>query len=1422
MKTGKRIMSALLCLIMLTGTVAVGGDGVARLFDAVSVEAFAEDEPTNGQCGDNLYWSFDADTHTLTISGTGDMYNYGKETEINDNNIDYDQLHLNYLDNPPPWDIFRTQIRKIDILPGCTSVGDFAFFRCWYVSGIAFPEGVETIGDFIFSNSYYNISKVFFPSTLTSIGSHFAGFGGDDTVFHTLKTAYGGNNDFYFDYTSRLEYISLYNAKYIDDYVLYVNEQNKTATIVAYVGYAENVDIPGQLGEYTVTGIGADSFYNCDFIKNLTIPETVSAIEFTAFRCSGIENYYIPKSVTKIGEAAFISSTVNYAVLDNRYGEFSDGFPYTDYSYDENGQAVNLYNEPYYLPKLKKIVVDSQNPVFSSDENGVLYNKDKTVLFQYPFGLPGESYVIPDCVVSVWNYAFRAVGTLSLKRIYVPRSVEFFAVNPFEGGTTIDYEGSRTEWENIINASYYPADPYSPNESGLSDYDYQNYCITDLIWQTENYVYGYISFPRWSMDDYNGLTIDRCTVNFNVAGSTNGKCGDNLFWSFDAATHTLTISGTGNMYDYGGEIRTGYYYDNNGNETYYNDTPEEVYLGNPPPWDYFRTEIRKIDIQPGCTSVGNFAFFRCWYVGGIIFPEGITEIGDYMFGNSIYCISKIYFPSTLESVGSHFCVISNGVSFIHRSILCFGGDEEIVSFNYSGPFQAGYSYCNTKVYDDYILNVDEQTKTAEIVAYVGCDEQIDIPQSFDDYTITSIGAFSFFNCMFLKGVTLPQTIVSIKNCAFQFSGVENFYVPKNVSKIGIVAFLSTVCNCFINDEGYPDAIAYNNDTSGHPVNAIGEPLYISKLNSIIVDSDNPYFSNDDNGVLYNKNKSVLFQYPIGSPRKSFVIPDSVINVWSYAFLSGGYSELERVYIPKNVSMLALNPFSWLILDYEGTQAEWNNMIISSYPTYPEIPNRNYWDSLDYMEQTCVDLLLNVQIYNYYYEQWNENDGFGIDYCTINFNVTDPMNGVTPDSITYSWSSDGKSCTGTAVYNDFSHTVTENATVTSRVYSNATCTAPGTTRYTATFSNTVFSTQYKDIQNISALGHSKKWVVTTTATCTREGVESYKCSRCQTVFDTRTIEKLPHNYSSTVVNPTCTQGGYTTHTCSSCGYTYTDSYTSAAGHRYTDYVTKPTCTEQGYTLHYCSVCHDSYKDNYTDPAHTPGNPVVENASNTSCDVEGSYDEVVYCTKCGSEISREHKITVAGQHTPAEAVKENEIAATCEKNGSYDLVVYCAICKNEITRQTVATQKTGHKDTNSDGMCDTCKKVVDKEKYNKYLVGKAKLKIPADTDVEYGATVTVKAKAIGVPSGYYVALYDGGTLLAKGSNTEVSYTFPGEFTSTRKLTVKIIDADRKDQKDANGKDLAGTVEIKAKSGFFDKLIAFFKRLFKALPAVTVEPK
>ena len=112
-----------------------------------------------------------------------------------------------------------------------------------------------------------------------------------------------------------------------------------------------------------------------------------------------------------------------------------------------------------------------------------------------------------------------------------------------------------------------------------------------------------------------------------------------------------------------------------------------------------------------------------------------------------------------------------------------------------------------------------------------------------------------------------------------------------------------------------------------------------------------------------------------------------------------------------------------------------------------------------------------------------------------------------------------------------------------------------------------------------------------------------------------------------------------------------------------------------------ACSWSYDDSVlpagTAPhTHTPGEPVQENVVPASCSQEGSYDEVVYCTECQEEISREQKTIDKLAHTPGEPVQENVVPASCSAEGSYDEVVYCTECNAEISREQKTIDKTAH--------------------------------------------------------------------------------------------------------------------------------------------------
>ncbi len=137
-------------------------------------------------------------------------------------------------------------------------------------------------------------------------------------------------------------------------------------------------------------------------------------------------------------------------------------------------------------------------------------------------------------------------------------------------------------------------------------------------------------------------------------------------------------------------------------------------------------------------------------------------------------------------------------------------------------------------------------------------------------------------------------------------------------------------------------------------------------------------------------------------------------------------------------------------------------------------------------------------------------------------------------------------------------------------------------------------------------------------------------------------------------------------CTVCGALLTP----ALGHDYIPTVTPPTCTAEGYTTYVCSLCGDSYVDDRTPMAdHTPGQTATCTEPQT-------------CTVCDA-------ILVAAQgHTEGETVVENKVKPDCTNGGSYDNVVYCTVCNTELSRETVAVEAPGHTEVIDNAVAPTC--------------------------------------------------------------------------------------------------------------------------------------
>ena len=186
---------------------------------------------------------------------------------------------------------------------------------------------------------------------------------------------------------------------------------NEVTIIGCHESVVGNVMIPSTITGYSVSKIGAEAFAGNNRITGVVIPSTVTEIgEKAFFNCDELVNVSIPASVKTIGNLAFADCA-----------------------------------------KLAGVTVSEDNAKFSSDANGVLFNKDKSELVYYPTGKASVSYVIPEGVILVGKYAFS--GYDSLVTIVIPASVKTIDIGAFddcEGLKKVNFAGTETKWNRII------------------------------------------------------------------------------------------------------------------------------------------------------------------------------------------------------------------------------------------------------------------------------------------------------------------------------------------------------------------------------------------------------------------------------------------------------------------------------------------------------------------------------------------------------------------------------------------------------------------------------------------------------------------------------------------------------------------------------------------------------------------------------------------------------------------------------------------------------------------------------------------------------------------------------------------------------------------------------------------------------------
>jgi len=275
-------------------------------------------------------------------------------------------------------------VTKVNLPEGLSVIEDGAF-KGSSITEIIIPDAVTAVKSEAFM--YCNLEEVKLPKSLKRIGNYafcgcglsnielpqglyaigYSAFDGCDTSFMKLPESLRIMDGKALSQSSGYIYQKDENVHIKEeDFLYFINDDKETVTVTNYTGYELDVAIPDNIQGMPVTDI-----------------------DFTDFAQEWLMSISIPKSI-----------------------QHMEGWD--DLTYDSN---------------IEHIEIDSENPVFSS-ENGIVYNKDKTMLIFCPKGKQGELCNLPDSLETVGKYAFYCCGKIT--SVKLPHGVYYIGESAFE------------------------------------------------------------------------------------------------------------------------------------------------------------------------------------------------------------------------------------------------------------------------------------------------------------------------------------------------------------------------------------------------------------------------------------------------------------------------------------------------------------------------------------------------------------------------------------------------------------------------------------------------------------------------------------------------------------------------------------------------------------------------------------------------------------------------------------------------------------------------------------------------------------------------------------------------------------------------------------------------------------------------------
>ena len=352
--------------------------------------------------------------------------------------------------------------------------------------------------------------------------------------------------------------------------------------------------------------------------------------------------------------------------------------------------------------------------------------------------------------------------------LYIPTNANLPAYQSALGKYFSKIVGGREPFSYILTVNFYE------NQGSVEILQQPDWDTPAIIKATpkDGYVFG-----RWDdgeIDNLRTINVTSDTTMWAYFAPTSGECGDNLTWKY--SNNTLTISGTGDMWDFSG---TDVPWEDLCGQVHTISLPTGITSISDRAFFAF-TEITSIDLPSSLISMGSSAFMYCEKLTSITIPDKVTMIGNSAF-HGCTNLKHVSIGKALKEIGhSNYskndvfrnCTNLTSVEWNARECADFDSHErtlfgsiasQITSFTFGKDVQYIPQYLCYEL--DKITSITIPNRVTKIgnFAFEYCSllSNLNIGGSVEE-----IGMFTFANCDKLTNITIPDGVTSIGNYAF--------------------------------------------------------------------------------------------------------------------------------------------------------------------------------------------------------------------------------------------------------------------------------------------------------------------------------------------------------------------------------------------------------------------------------------------------------------------------------------------------------------------------------------------------------------------------------------------------------------------------------------------------------------------------------